>query len=367
MKRRLLTPDDAGHYRWLLQLDSTFQPPTLPRGFDYEGQLDQILEMIWSPRMTDVIGIDLDCFRRAAKVSVAQQKRDLLDVAMTFGPLPLSRTFLAAMDVLLQAENTGHSPAGLRPPALRALPVRLEAFGGIEVWCGSAAAVRSDVALVLADIDLSFRRLQQNTEASIRAHSTAGPRLRTDCRLIKHFFEAEFLPGSVALTRGYFSASRYVVHAIPPRTDDGIWKHSLVELNRCYASLWEFAERLKATRIAVQLISLGKSPALEARALEALLDQANRFRATQANPPTICLIGPTAAIGVKLTAALRDHRLLDRRREAGGFLPAGSPGERFSPGTLGTRNAVALTDKALARRSSISTVGFSNPRSSRLT
>ena len=49
MKRRLLTPDDAGH-RWLLQLDSAFQPPTLPRGFDYEGQLDQILEMIWSPQ-----------------------------------------------------------------------------------------------------------------------------------------------------------------------------------------------------------------------------------------------------------------------------------------------------------------------------
>lgn len=304
MKRRLLSPDDAGHYRWLLQLDSAFQPPTLARGFDYEGQLDQILEMIWSPRMTDVIGIDLDCFRRVAKVGVAQQKRDLLDVALTFGPLPSSRTFLAAMDVLLQAESTGHSPAVLRPPALRVLPVRLEAFGGIEVWCGSAAAVRSDVALVLADIDLSFRRLQQSTEASIRAHSTAGPRLRTDCRLIKHFFEAEFLPGSVALTRGYFSASRYLVHAIPPRTDDGIWKHSLVELNRCYASLWEFAERLKATRVAVQFIPLGSTPSLQEAACEILVEQVLRFRSSQPSPLTVCLVAPSTAAAIALASKL---------------------------------------------------------------
>ena len=304
MKRRLLTPDDAQHYRWLLQLDSAFQPPVLPRGFDYEGQLDQILEMIWSPRMTDVIGIDLDCFRWAAKVSVAQQKRDLLDVALTFGPLPSSRAFLAAMDVLLQAENAGHSPTTLRPPALRALPVRLEAFGGIEVWCGAAAAVRSDVALVLADIDLSFRRLQQSPEASIRAHSIAGPRLRTDCRLIKHFFEAEFLPGSVALTRGYFSASRYLVHAIPPRTDDGTWKHSLVELNRCYASFWAFAERLRATRIAVQLIPLGSTPNLRETASETMIEQVLRFRSSQKTPPTICLVAPSTATAVALVSKL---------------------------------------------------------------
>lgn len=83
--RRLLSPDDAGHYRWLLQLDSAFQQPALPRGFDYEAEIDQILEMIWSPRMTNVIGIDLYRFKRITKISIVQQKRDLLDVALTLG------------------------------------------------------------------------------------------------------------------------------------------------------------------------------------------------------------------------------------------------------------------------------------------
>lgn len=204
----------------------------------------------------------------------------------------------------MQAENNGHSPADVRPPALKALPVLVSAKDGIEVWCGSAAAVRSDIALVLADIDLSFRRLQQNTEASIRAHSTAGPRLRTDCHLIKHFFEAEFLPGSAALTRGYFSASHYLVHAIPPRTDDGIWKHSLVELNRCYESLWEFAERLKAPRIAVQLIPLGSTPNLQNVACEILIEQVLRFRSSQQQPSTICLVAPSTPTATALTSKL---------------------------------------------------------------
>src|SRR5688572_15218911 len=142
MKRRLLTPDDANRYRWLLNLDSPFDVPALPRGFDYEAQIGQILEMIWSPRMTDMLGIDLDRFNMITNVNITRQKRDLLDVALTFGPIPASRSFLAATDLLLQAENTGNHPIDLRPPALRALPAQMEAIDGIEVWCGAATAVR---------------------------------------------------------------------------------------------------------------------------------------------------------------------------------------------------------------------------------
>lgn len=369
MKRRLLTPDDANHYRWLISLDSPFDPPPLPRGFDYEAEVDRILEMIWSPRMTEAMGIDLDRFRAITKTDVIQQKRDLLDVALTFGPALTSRSFLSATDILLQAENSGHHPINLRPPALRTLPVRIAAFDGIEVWCGAAAAVRSDIALVLSDIDLSYRRLQPSTETSIRAHSIAGPRLRTDCSLIKHFFEMDFLPGSAALTRGYFSGSRYLVHAIPPRIDDGVWKHSLAELNRCYEALWTFSARVKAKRIAVQLIPLGATERLQQMACDVLIEQVLRFQSTNPHPPTVCLVGPSTVATMALAATLRRHRLARRLRPEpeGGFRPAGKPGERFSPGTLGANNATGLTDNARASRSSVSTVGFSSPRSSRLT
>ncbi|MBK8009714.1 MAG: hypothetical protein IPK23_15780 [Rhizobiales bacterium] len=174
------------------------------------------------------------------------------------------------MDALLVAENTGHQPIDVRPPALRALPVRVEAFDGIEVWCGAAGAVRCDLALIVTDLDLGQQRIRVGKESSIRTHSIAGPRLRTDCGLLKHFFETDFHPGSVALSRGYFSGSRYLVHAIPPRTDDGIWKHSLEQLSRCYEGLWQFAAKLKPARIALQLIPLGMTSALEEIARDVL-------------------------------------------------------------------------------------------------
>ena len=95
-----------------------------------------------------------------------------------------------------------------------------------------------------------------------------------------------------------------MVHAIPPRTDDGIWKHSLVELNRCYASLWEFAERLKATRIAVQLIPLGSTPSLQRTASEILVEQVLRFRSSQQQPATVRLVAPSTAMAIALASKL---------------------------------------------------------------
>lgn len=367
MKRRLLTPDDANRYRWLLNLDSPFDVPALPRGFDYEAQIDQTLEMIWSPRMTDMLGIDLNRFNRITNVNITRQKRDLLDVALTFGPIPASRSFLAATDLLLQAENTGNHPIDLRPPALRALPARLEAIDGIEVWCGAATAVRCDIALVLADLDLTHRRLRCMSECSIRAHSIAGPRLRTDCRLLKGFFETDFHAGSVALTRGYFSGARYLVHAVPPRSDHGVWKHSLDQLNSCYEGFWEFARQLKPTRIALQLIPVGTEARFQEIARNTLMDHVLRFLDSHPKPPTISLVADTTADGIALATAVRRYRCEARLRESGGLRPAGSPGGNLAPGTFDTRNASALTDRTLANRSSISTVGFSSPRSRRLT
>jgi O-acetyl-ADP-ribose deacetylase (regulator of RNase III) len=363
--RYLLGPEDVDRYRWLLQLDSLFQPPSLPRGFDYEAQVDQILDLIWSPRMADVIGIDLESFNRVTQVSVTQQKRELLDVGLTFGPIPSSRAFLEAMDVLLQAENTRHAPAGLRPPAQRALPVRLEAIDGIEVWCGAAAAVRSDLALVVCDLDLSHRRLRVAAEPAIRAHSIAGPRLQTDCGLIRRFFEADFQPGSIALTRGYFAGARYLANAIGPRTDDGIWKQSIQQLRRCYAGLWLLADRVKASRIAVQLIPLGTSLPLQARACEILLEQVSTFHAAHASPPTICVVGHTHAASLALAEILRRQQD-GRLRFEGGFLPAGNPEERLSPGTRGVNSTAVFTERATANRSIRSSVAFSTERSSRL-
>jgi len=366
MKRRLLVPDDVKHYRWLLQLDSLFEPPPLPRGFTYEAQIDRTLEMIWSHRMTDVLGIDLDRFRKITKVSVVQQKRDLLDVALTCGPILSSRTFLSAMDALLLAENTGHQPIDVRPPAHRIKPVRIQTSGDIEIWCGPAAAIPGDICLVLADIDLSSGRVATASETSHRAHALAGPHLRSDCSLVKGFFEADFLPGSVAITRGYFSMARFIAHVVPPRIDDGIWKHTLVQLRQCYAGLWELANRQAAKRVAVQLIPLGRDIRSVEQARSTLLEQVQLFLASRAHPVTICLATHTFRESLLLAAELDRQRLAGRLRRTEGLRPAGIDGARFSPGTFGVRKADGLTDSASASRSSNATVGFSRPRSSRL-
>ncbi len=364
MKRQLLVPDDIKHYRWLLNLDNAFEPAPLPRGFDYEAQIDKILEIIWSPQMTNVLGIDIDRFHKTTKMQIVQQKRDLLDVALNFGPLPQSRSFLSATDILLYAENTGQNPVDVRSPAKKALPGRLFASDGIEVWCGASAAVPADIALVLSDIDLSHHRVQAGSEASIRARSLAGPRLTNDCALLKRFFDADFQAGSVVLTRGYFSASRYLVHAVPPIIDNGIWKNTLAQVQQCYEGFWHFVRRVKAKRIAVQMISLGSRPDLQERSQAILLNQIERF-ADDAGT-TVCLVAHTTAASAELTDWLEDQRRAERRR-GGGFLPARNTRGDFSPGSLGANNAAVLIDKTAARRSSKPTVGFSKDRSSRLT
>lgn len=305
MKRKLLLPDDIKHYRRLLNLDSAFEPAPLPRGFDYEAHIKKILEMIWSRRMTELFGIDLDRFYKITKVQVAQQKRDLLEIALTAGPIPSSGSFLIAADILLHAESTGHNPIDVRPPALRIRPVRLAAVDGIEVWCGAAAAIPSDIALVLADIDLSYNRVRISTDTSIQAHTLTGPRLRTDSGLIKSYFDEEFQAGSVALTRGYFSRSRYLAHAIPPVIDDGIWKHSLRQLSLCYEGLWELSRRLKANRIAVQFITLGSEPELQKISREVLFEQVKEFRRTHEQSPAICIVADKAALGIRLATEIR--------------------------------------------------------------
>lgn len=319
MKRRTLTPQDTKHYRWKIQLDAPFDCSHLPGGFNYEDEIEALLEMIWSSRMTDALGIDLKQFRQITKVSILQQKRDLLDVAVTHGPVPTSHAFHSAMDTLLLAESTGHQPAEVRPPSRKMLPVRVEAIAGVEVWCGSAAAVRSDIALVLADLDFSYKRISHGRESSTRAHSLAGPRLRTDCRLLKSFYESEFWPGSVAITRGYFSGARFLVHAIPPFTANGIWKHSLRQLESCYDGFWEFANSVRADRIALQLICLGSEDRAVDLSCNILLSQLSRYRSGRRKESTIALVAHTADLSRKLAETIRLSAATDPR-PAGAFV-----------------------------------------------
>src|SRR5690606_2375809 len=69
-------------------------------------------------------------------------------------------------------------------------------------------------------------------------------------------------------------------------------------------SLWEFAERLKATRIAVQLIPLGSTPSLQEAACEILIEQVLRFRSSQQQPATVRLVAPSTAAAIALASKL---------------------------------------------------------------
>ncbi len=169
------------------------------------------------------------------------------------------------------------------------------------------------------------------------------------------------------MTRGYFSASRYLVHVVPPAIDNGIWKNTLKHVHRCYEGFWKLAARVRATRVAIQFIGLGRAPSLNEIAMNILLGQANRFRSSLQTPPIVSLFGQDTLSAFRLAEALEVQRRPVCLRGDGGLRPAGKAGGSFSPGTLGSRNNSDLTDRAFASRSNIATVGFSSPRSRRLT
>lgn len=178
-------------------------------------------------------------------------KKILLRALMNLRPpMKLNKEFLQVQDEYLSLEREAKGIIDAEE-----LP---EILPGLSLWQGDITRLKADAIVNAANSSLlgCFVPLHKCIDNAI--HSASGLQLRDECY---HIMKAQNSPeptGSAKLTRGYNLPAKFVIHTVGPIITGKLSHEDCEELESCYNSCLELAEKNNLNSLAFCCISTGE-------------------------------------------------------------------------------------------------------------
>ncbi|MBQ7544636.1 MAG: protein-ADP-ribose hydrolase [Synergistaceae bacterium] len=165
-------------------------------------------------------------------------------------PLPLSPEFLKLQDEVLSAERDAKGVVDAE-----ALP---EVEEGISLWQGDITRLKADAIVNAANSLMMGCFIPCHRCIDNAIHSAAGLQLRDECHSLMTAQGHEEPTGSAKITLGYNLPAKHVIHTVGPVVHGELTEQNCRDLESCYRSCLELAEREGLHSIAFCCISTGE-------------------------------------------------------------------------------------------------------------
>ena len=162
-------------------------------------------------------------------------------------PMPVTKEFLLLQDKYLSQTTKERGIVDINGFVYR---------DGIALWRGDITRLNTDAIVNACNSALlgCFHPLHNCIDNVI--HSAAGVQVRLDCNTIMHGGEEP--NGQVKVTKAYNLPSRYIFHTVGPVVYGGVTEQNRRNLENCYLSCLNMAEKMKLSSLAFCCISTGE-------------------------------------------------------------------------------------------------------------
>ncbi len=272
-------------YRDAIKLDHRFAPQFLDLVEAQELLRDAIIS-IWDRSAEKELDIHLPTFLKYIAKDVPTLRQLLQLASQACAPISLTDSALQLVDQAYAAAGTTehHDYDCAIPNEIH----RFENGDNLLVYRGHHEIASE--AIVLASTEDYC--LPPGDYRSYRLNALAGPRVRRDCALIRERISSS--PWAV-VTRGYFFASRFLIHCRRPYLDSDMSIRQRLSLREAIMDTLSLASAVGAHTISLPLICPGGSSSTENKAYrttcEAVLSARNmgwRFKAVHLTGVASC-------------------------------------------------------------------------------